>query len=193
MTFLFILEDASRWRLWRYDRECHIVLGRRCNLLFFSLFLSLCSFLSPPPPPTPPSWPLHLSSSSLGNRLLSLRRMLRAKKEREARLLTLHLQPWWSGVTELCYLPISSLGLHSATTEWKRWLVRMQKREREREKKRKAGRRLANVRRSHSVKQSQWRPFEGLTAPNLVLTSRDRFKETCMVEFQCSELTGVRL
>lgn len=33
--------------------------------------------------------------------------------------------------------------------------------------------------------------FEGLTAPNLVLNSRGRFKETCMAEFQCSELTEV--
>lgn len=50
VTFLFTLGDATLWRLWPCDRECHIVLGHRCDLLRFSLSLSFHPFLWPPPP-----------------------------------------------------------------------------------------------------------------------------------------------
>lgn len=45
VTFLFTLGDATLWRLWSCDCECHIVLGHRCDLLRFSPFLPFPSGL----------------------------------------------------------------------------------------------------------------------------------------------------
>lgn len=83
------------------------------------------------------AWPLSPTRSCSGDRLLSLRCTLTQKGDS----ITLHMQPWWSGVSELYYLPISGPGPHSAHYAWKWWFVSVQKEDQ----------RIANVKGLHSA------------------------------------------
>lgn len=111
--------------------------------------------------------PLSLSPASSGDRLLRLRCTLTQKGDS----IMLHMQPWWSGVSELYYLPISGPGPHSAHYEWKWWFVSVQKEDQ----------RMANVRGLHSANNASDRTRKS-QALNLDLNSIDRLKESFKVQ-----------